>query len=168
MVVGGGYYSYSLQNKTALALVPAGSSAGSLSSHWIVSHNCNQNGRMGGHAAKQESTMELAGENFVFVAKIPPWNPSSCDPLWCSVRQNSRSRQQYWCHGIFPAEQDQWKMETSADTTGLESKQCARISAVMSQIDRLVKKWEDQCDETTTTTNYCDYRNCPEYSSRLG
>jgi hypothetical protein len=83
MVLGGGYYSYSLQKKRPWPLFRADPLLGHFHLIGSVRNNGNQNGRMGGQYGSETGVyeMDLAGEKFVFVAKIPPWNSSSCDPL---------------------------------------------------------------------------------------
>jgi hypothetical protein len=104
------------------------------------------------YAAKQESTMDLAGEKFVTVCRDTAMELVKLRPLVQRPPKNSRSRQQYWCHGDICGRTRSVEDGTQV-TTGLERSNVQEYLAVMSQMaDRLVKKWEDQCDETTTTT----------------
>jgi cytochrome P450 len=53
--------------------------------------------------------------------------------------------------GLFAAEGDQWKMEHKLVRPALNRSNVQEYLAAMSQMaDRLVKKWSDQCDDTTT------------------
>ena len=69
------------------------------------------------------------------------------------VRRNIReAASSIGATGIFAAEQDQWTMEHKLVRPALNRSNVQEHLTVRSQMaDRLVKKWAEQCDETTTT-----------------
>jgi cytochrome P450 len=55
--------------------------------------------------------------------------------------------------GLFTAEQDQWKMEHKLVRPALNRNNVqAYLSSMSEMVDRLVKKWKNQCDRTETST----------------
>jgi cytochrome P450 len=158
IVLGGGYYSYSHQKKRPWPFVPGWIP---LFGHFhLVKSVRNMTTKMEEWADKYGSEtgvfeMDLAGDKFVTVCredtamelvKLRPFVVQRAS----NIREAANS---IGATGIFAAEQDQWKMEHKLVRPALNRSNVQEYLAVMSQmVDRLVKKWEDQCAETTTTT----------------
>jgi cytochrome P450 len=157
IVLGGGYYSYSLQKKRPWPYVPG----------WIpLLGHFHLIGSVRNMATKMEEwadqygsetgvyEMDLAGQKFVTVCredtamelvKLRPFVVQRAP----KAREASNS---IGATGIFAAEQDQWKMEHKLVRPALNRSNVQEYLAVMSRMaDRLVKKWSDQCDESTTS-----------------
>jgi cytochrome P450 len=158
MVLGGGYYSYSLQKKRPWPFVPGWIPL--LGHFHLVKSVRNLATKMEEWADKYGSEtgvfeMDLAGEKFVTVCredtamelvKLRPFVLQRAP----KIRESANS---IGATGIFAAEQDQWKMEHKLVRPALNRSNVQEYLAVMSQMaDRLVKKWGEQCDETTTAS----------------
>jgi cytochrome P450 len=157
VVLGGSYYSYSLQKKRPWPFVPGWIP---LMGHFhLVKSVRNMSTKMEEWADKYGSEtgvyeMDLVGEKFVTVCredtamelvKLRPFVVQRSPKIREAANSISAT-------GIFAAEQDQWKMEHKLVRPALNRSNVQEYLAVMSQMaDRLVKKWEDQCDETATT-----------------
>jgi cytochrome P450 len=156
MVLGGSYYSYSLQKKRPWPFVPGWIPL--LGHFHLVGSIRNLATKMEEWADKYGSEtgvyeIDLAGEHFVTVCredtamelvKLRPFVLQR--PIKARESANSLG-----ATGLFAAEQDQWKMEHKLVRPALNRSNVQEYLAVMSQmVDRLVKKWKDQCGETTT------------------
>lgn len=160
IVLGGSYYSHSrsLQKKRPWPFVPGWIP---LVGHFhLVGSVRNMATKMEEWADKYGSEtgvyeMELTGDKFVTVCredtamelvKLRPFVVQRGP----KIREAANS---IGATGIFAAEQDQWRMEHKLVRPALNRSNVQEYLAAMSQmVDRLVKKWGDQCDATTTTT----------------
>jgi cytochrome P450 len=157
IVLGGSYYSYSLQKKRPWPFVPG----------WIpLLGHMHQVGSIRNMATKFEEwadkygsetgvyEMDLTGDKFITVCREDTaMELLKLRPFVLQRQLKEREAlNSIGGTGLFAAEQDQWKMEHKLVRPALNHSNVQEYLAVMSQMaDRLVKKWSDQCDETTTT-----------------
>jgi cytochrome P450 len=158
ILLGGSYYSYSLQKKRPWPFVPG----------WIpVVGHFHHVGSVRNMATKMEEwadkygsetgvyEIDLFGTKYVTVCRED--TAMELVKLRPFVMQRSpidrEAANSIGAKGIFAAEQDQWKMEHKLVRPALNRSNVQEYLSVMSQmVDRLAKKWRDQCDETATTT----------------
>jgi cytochrome P450 len=157
IVLGGSYYSYSLQKKRPWPFVPG----------WIpLLGHMHQVGSIRNMATKFEEwadkygsetgvyEMDLTGDKFITVCREDTaMELLKLRPFVLQRQLKEREAlNSIGGTGLFAAEQDQWKMEHKLVRPALNHSNVQEYLDVMSQMaDRLVKKWSDQCDETTTT-----------------
>jgi cytochrome P450 len=158
ILLGGSYYSYSLQKKRPWPFVPG----------WIpVVGHFHHVGSVRNMATKMEEwadkygsetgvyEIDLFGTKYVTVCRED--TAMELVKLRPFVMQRSpidrEAANSIGAKGIFAAEQDQWKMEHKLVRPALNRSNVQEYLSVMSQmVDRLAKKWRDQCDETVSTT----------------